>query len=175
MKNIIIRSLVLAFVLAAGAAMAQTERDTAQHQVNVSIPEIAFIRIVNGNAPVASPDAVEFSFTATTYETGTALAPTNADPFNWDDVQVLVNKNASWEVMVSASGSTGFDWSKVTMSPSNASDYNLGSDATIKTSSAKTSGWLDLGIDPANYEVTFNGTEDPATYTSTVTFTLQNP
>lgn len=184
MKNIIIRSLVLAFVLAAGAAMAQTVRGSASHDVSVTIPEIAFIRISNGNAPITgTPTAVQFGFTAATFQTGVALSPTNAGTFNWDDVQVLINRDSNWEVVVSttdtSTAATSFDWSKVAMTTTGTgvADYDLGTGGptTLISASTKTTGWFDLGIDPDAYTVTFDGTEDPATYTSTVTFTLQNP
>lgn len=189
MKKTVLTTVVLTLLLAIGAAFAQpgpppsgpTVLGTNGHGVSVGIPSMAFIRMTSGGgvADVAAPTTVEFSWTAAAFASlgdGT-YAPTNAGAFNWDDVQVRYNGVADWQVEVSTSGATGFDWSKVEMDPAGAgtSTYDLGADATVVSDTGNTTGWRSLGIDPANYRVTLDGTESIGTYTATVTFTLQSP
>jgi hypothetical protein len=161
------------------AAFAQTTLAIRTHGASVTVPGMAFIRFTLGTstADVAAPDGVEFTMTTGTYDVGT-FNPTNAS-FNWDDIRVFYNGTAAWEVVVSTTGaSTGFDWSKVGMTPTGAgvSPYDLdGTPDTIVSDTGKTNGWRALGIDPTNYQVNFDGSEDPGTYSNTVVFTLQNP
>jgi len=189
MKKTVLTTVVLTLLLAIGAAFAQpgpppsgpTVLGTNGHGVSVGIPSMAFIRMTSGGgvADVAAPTTVEFSWTAAAFASlgdGT-YAPTNAGAFNWDDVQVRYNGGGDWQVAVSTSGDTGFDWSKVAMTPEGAgvSPFDLGTAATVVDGSGNTTGWRSLGIDPADYRVALDGTESTGTYAATVTFTLQNP
>jgi hypothetical protein len=167
--------LLAVAILGAAPALAQTVLATRTHGATVTIPDMAFIRFTMGasDADVAAPDPVEFIFNSATYDVGT-FSPTNAS-FNWDDIKVFYNGGSDWQVVVSTVGSTGFDWTKIAIKPTVADPYDLGNTSIIESDTGKTMGWRSLGIDPADYLITFDGTEDPATYTATVTFTLQNP
>lgn len=183
MKKTVSTTVLLTLLLAAGAAFAQisTPPPTKGHSVSVGIPSMAFIRMTNGDgvADVAAPSPVRFQWTSDAFASiapGT-YGPTNAGAFNWDDVQVRYNGDGGWQVSVSASGDEGFDWSKIEMTPAGAgtSSYDLGADAIVVGDAGNTTGWRSLGIDPANYRVTLEGTESTGAYLATVTFTLQNP
>ena len=184
MKKTVLTTVVLTLLLAAGSAFAQPGPPTLPnktHDVSVDIPPMAFIRMTSGAgvADVPDPTPVQFAWTAAAFASigdGT-YAPTNAGAFNWDDVQVRYNGDAGWRVEVSALGAEGFDWSKVAMTAAGTgvSPYDLGTDADIVSDAGKTTGWRSLGIDPANYRVTLDGTESTGTYAATVTFTLQSP
>ena len=175
--------LVSTAVLGAGVAFGQTVLSQKSHGASVTVPNMAFIRMTLGasNADVAAPDQVDFTMTPLTYQIGT-FSPTNGG-FNWDDVKVFYNTDAAWEVVVSTSGDTAapatsvFDWTKVSMTPTvvGVGAYTLGATTTIYTDTVRTTGWMSLGIDPADYLVTFDGLEDPGVFTTLVTFTLQNP
>lgn len=170
--------LLLAITLfGSGIALAQTPLFARPNLAVVQIPvkSVLAIRFTQGtsNSNVALPDTVEFIFTSGTYTLGT-FGPTNA-AFNWDDIKIFHNDKGDWEVVVSTLGSPGFDWSNIGITPTVAAPYDLGSPYTIEADSGKTLGWRSLGIDPADYRITFDGTEDPGTYTATVIFTLQSP
>lgn len=183
MKKTVLTTVLLTLLLAAGAALAQPSLpDSRSHGVSVDIPSMAFIRMTSGDgvADVETPTPVEFAWSADAFTSigdGT-YAPTNAGSFNWDDVQVRYNGDGGWQVAVSASGSEEFDWSKIAMTPTGAgtSSYDLAADgAIVVEDSGNTTGWRSLGIDPADYRVTLDGTESTGAYAATVTFTLQNP
>ena len=129
----------------------------------------------NSNSNVVDPDSVDFVFTPATFGPGT-FSPTNPS-FNWDDIKVHSNSKDGWQVVVLTTGSAGFDWSKIEMTPTGAgvSYYDLGSTYMIADEKGKTGGWRRLGIDPEDYLLTLDGTEDPGSYVATVVFTLQTP
>lgn len=177
MKKAALLLLAVSF-LGLGVAFAQTVIDTRTHGAVVTVPNMAYIRFTLGasDADVLLPDPVEFIFTTATYDIGT-FPPTNA-AFNWDDIKVFYNGNADWEVVVSTTVTVGtFDFTKIAMIPTGAgvSPYTLGATSTIVADTGKTLGWRSLGIDPSNYQISFDGSEDPGTSLATVVFTLQNP
>lgn len=177
MKKAALLLLAVSF-LGLGVAFAQTVIDTRTHGAVVTVPNMAYIRFTLGasDADVLLPDQVEFIFTTATYDVGT-FAPTNA-AFNWDDIKVFYNGNADWEVVVSTAVTLGtFDFNKIAMTPTGAgtSAYTLGATSTVVADTGKTMGWRSLGIDPSDYRITFDGSEDPGISTAVVTFTLQNP
>lgn len=170
--------LLLAVVIfGLGLAFSQPPA-TDTHGATVVIPSGGIrIRFTLGssNTNVPNPDSVDFVFTPATFTAGT-FSPTNPS-FNWDDIRVHSNSNAGWQVVVFTTGSATFDWSKIEMTPTGAgvSYYDLGSTFMIADEKGKTGGWRRLGIDPEDYVLTLDGTEDPGTYTATVVFTLQTP
>jgi hypothetical protein len=152
MKKIALILLAIT-VVGFGAAFAQTTLTNRSHGATVTVPGMAFIRFTLGtsNADVALPDGVEFIMTTATFNVGT-FSPTNAS-FNWDDIKVFYNGSAPWEVVVSNTGSAGFAWSKIAMTPTGVGvvGYDLGSTTTIVTDLNKTNGWRSLGINPSRF------------------------
>ena len=167
--------LAAAALLSTSAAFAQ---DTQSHDVNVKVPNVLRIRLTQGasNAAVANPTPVEFDFVAyeTLFDVGQAFGPTNAS-FNWDDVKVFSNNGAGWTVEVSTGNDVGsFDWSKVSVAATGAnavSSFSL-ADTTVAGSTSKTGGWASLGFGPDDFSITFDGSEDAGTYSTTVTYDI---
>lgn len=178
MKKVVV-FLATLILVSTTAAFAQSSK---QHGVNVEVPSLLRIRFTAGTSTtdIATPDNVEFIFDATTYDVGT-FGPTNAAPFNWDDVKVFYNGLATWSVTVTNSGDLTFDWSKIVVTPNGsgamaaAAAFDLTETAPIHTGAGKTSGWLSLGFGPADYGITFDGAEDPGAYSSTVTYSIATP
>lgn len=178
MKKIVLTLLALAFAGFATNALAQAALAARQHGATVGIPGMAYIRFTDGasTADVTTPSGVEFLFTTATLDVGT-FAPTNAASLNWDDVAVFHNLNTAWNVQVSTAGAATFTWSKIAMTPTGVgtSAYDLGNTSTVVSDTGKTNGWRSLGIDPANYVLTLDGSEDVGTHAAVVTFTLFGP
>jgi hypothetical protein len=175
-------------ILSMGSVFAQTTatQDAKSHDVEITIPSVVRIRLATNatTTNVTSPDAVRFNITS--FVPGVALAPTN-ETFNWDRVIVLSNKS-SWSVTVALSntslptGVTSFDWSKVSVNVAannsfTPANFNLGVDPTTKiaTGPGKTESWQSLGFGPQSFRLTLDGTEDPGTYKTTVTYTITAP
>ena len=158
-------------VLSTSAAFAQ---DTQSHDVNVKVPNVLRIRLTeaSSNAAVTSPDPVEFDFVANEamFDVG-SFGPTNAS-FNWADVKVFSNNGTGWAVDVSTDN-VSFDWGKVsvTATGANAANFTL-ADATVASNTGKTGGWESLGFGPDDFSITFDGSEDAGTYSTTVTYDI---
>lgn len=181
MKKLVAAAIVSCILLGSGAVFAQDTpalpvSASQSHGVSVTIPSLLMIRIVDedSNAEVGSPDAVVFALEAGTFEPEGANAHTNQP--NWSDIRVFTNA-AGWRVFVETEGgSTDFDWGKVGVTPATYGAFELPrqTDARVQIASAetRTTGWLSLGIGPSSYVLTLTGDETPATYTTTVVYTI---
>jgi hypothetical protein len=187
MKKVVVTLITTGMLVAMGAAFGQAEQ---KHDVEVTLPQLVMIRIVDstavdldGNrsyATVDTPDAVvfdldtrydEFSFDPTGTYSPDALE------YNWDDVVVFSNATG-WEVLVSLSLSTRlltgdlFDWSKVSV----PGKFDLGPNDVVGSDTATTGGWFSLDFGPKDFELALDGTEEADTYSVTVTYTISpNP
>lgn len=159
-------------IMVSGTAFAQT---TQSHDVTVTIPSYLKIRMVDGaGALVSAPDAIAFDYGAAanagSFTPGTPLPRTSTN--NWADVEVASN-DGGWKVNVSTTTTSGFDWSKVIVNNGGSVNFDLTSTADIATGTT-TAGWTSLGFGPANFSITFDGTEAATTtaYQDTVTYSI---
>ena len=170
--------LAAAAVLSTSVSFAQS--DPLKHEVNVKIPNVLRIRFAQTSANPISAVQFDYADPANLFDIGIPLEPTDAN-HTWDDIEVFSNK-AGWAVKVDvANQGTPFDWSKVSVTradttylSSAAFQLDDAATATItdNNKTAKTGGWQSLGIDPANYRIEFDGSEDEGTYTAEVTYSI---
>jgi len=201
-KKLVITSMVASLLLAAGAAFGQPEQT---HRLEVNIPNLVMIRIVDGsgsNAASVDPTVVFDLTTGTAYEELLAMneaatfVPTSITDFN--DVVVFSNR-ATWSVSVAASEfnrSTGPDTTTSGETPlsisavsverpsvvsfptgvsSIASTWTLGTASQSIANGVQTRGFRSLGFGGADYRLTLTGEEAPGGYQSTVTYSITAP
>ena len=182
MKKLVVTSIVAAMLLASGAVFGQASA-TADHDVSVTIPSLLMIRLtLDSNVDaVANPDAVVFSWGVADFEPVGTFAPTNLVSANWDTVRVFANGDG-WSLSVATVATAGFDWSTVRVTPQEVSGVTLaafdlpdGTSSELISGQDRTNGWRDLGFGPAQFALTLDGSEEPDTYTTTVTYTVANP
>ncbi len=174
MKKLVAAAIVSCILLGSGAVFAQTEQ---RHGVSVTIPQLLMIRIAAGdsNDAVQNPADIVFALQAGTFEPQGVNLHTNTP--NWSDIRVFTN-TAGWRVFVETEGGAAFAWNKITVTPTNAaySPFPLPLQAQarveVAAADARTNGWLSLGIGPSSYVLTLTGDEVPATYTTTVVYTI---
>ena len=182
MKKHLIVTLALFVLGSVGVALAQAKTSAAQHEVSVTLPEVVTIRFTAGSSRAAVTDFVDLTFqpTADQASAGGSFPATNLATRGWDDVQVFQNRASTWNVAVTLTNpSTGFDWSKVVVTPragAIASAFDLKTLGTIAESTAATArGWNRLGFGPANFALVLDGTETAGAYSATVVYTLTAP
>lgn len=180
-KKLPLAAILTALIVSAGAAFGQSQ----QHDVEVTIPTVNFIRMTMGTstAAVTAPESVQFNWAGapaayqTAVEAGGSL-PTTA-PTNWDDIQVLSNSDNGWSVEMSVTNVTGiFDWSQIDVTSvvgTNALPAATAAAVQVASETARTNGWQSLGIDPGAYYVNLDGTEAAGNSSATVVFTLIDP
>jgi len=180
MKKSLIVTLAMFVLGSFGVVFGQVD-----HDVTVDIPEVVTIRFTDGSSrsPVDTNLDLEFEITGDAADFAGTYAPSNLASRDWADVQVFQNRNTSWDVTVSVTGDTGFDWSKIAVTPSGtdaiASSFNLtASDLEIAAwndPNASARGWNSLGFGPTDFELTLDGTETAGEYSATVVYTLTAP
>jgi hypothetical protein len=182
MKKLVVISIVTTMLLGLGTVFGQASA-TAEHDVSVTIPSLLMIRLtLDSNVEaVANPDAVVFSWDAAGFEPVGTFEPTNLDTANWDTVRVFANGDG-WSLSVATAATAGFDWSNVRVTPQEVSGVTLaafdlpdGASIALISGQDRTNGWRDLGFGPAQFALTLDGSEEPDTYTTTVTYTVSNP
>ena len=185
MKKLVLISIVAALLLGASAGFAQPTNSpqSAGHDVSVTIPNLLMIRLTLGSdlAAVEDPTSVAFSWDAAGFEPVGTFGPTNLASANWDAVRVFAN-GTGWSFAVETEATLGFDWSSVTVTPQAVDGVTMasfalpdGGEAELLTAQAPTSGWRDLGFGPAQFSLALDGSEEPETYTTTVTYSIANP
>ena len=182
MKKLVVISIVTTMLLGLGTVFGQASA-TADHDVSVTIPSLLMIRLtLDSNVDaVANPDAVVFSWGVADFEPVGTFAPTNLVSANWDTVRVFANGDG-WSLSVATVATAGFDWSTVRVTPQEVSGVALaafdlpdGTSSELISGQDRTNGWRDLGFGPAQFALTLDGSEEPDTYTTTVTYTVANP
>ena len=202
MKKLVITSMVASLLLAAGAAFGQ-EDQSQTHQLQVNIPNLVMIRIVDGGNAASVDPTVVFDLT-----TGTALdallamneaatfEPTLTEQFG--DVVVFSNR-ATWSVSVEATDfvrTNGPDISESEETPLSISavsvirpsvvsfpigvssvepTWTLGTASQGIANGVQTRGFRSLGFGGADYRLTLTGEEAPGGYQSTVTYSITAP
>ena len=175
---------------------------TASHPLSITIPERIGIRIVGPGTGPRTVE-FDYGSDIATYlaaaAAGTALLPTNVHRI--DDVQVDVAHRGRWYVYVQATPFTytgpatgaGLDLSTITVrrgvrsgltqtaiagpggSASYAASWVLSADQQeIATRTGSTGGWRSLGFSGWDYELSIDGSEDPGTYRTVVTYTVSS-
>ena len=175
MKKYIIPLLASLVLLASSTAFAQSFQS---HDVEIELPGVLMIRLVNGtsNSAVTSPSPVVFDLSALdadSFDPEGTYNPTNASAFNWDDVAVFSNGGA-WDVTVTLTNPGTFTWSKVAVD-SASGDFTLVDDTVIADGTGRTNGWARLGFGPQNFSLDLDGTEDSGSYSVTVTYSIATP
>ncbi|MCA1791576.1 MAG: hypothetical protein LC667_17520 [Thioalkalivibrio sp.] len=178
MKKFLVSALALFVIGSFGSAFAQVE-----HDVNITIPEVASIRFTLGGdrTPVTENVDINFAIAAGDAQNYQGVySPSNLGSIGWDNVQVFQNGEATWDVEVSVDGATaGFDWAKVSVTPTGlASAFDLatgGEIASESTVGAEVTGWTALGFGPQDFRLDLDGTEEADTYSATVVYTLSAP
>ena len=199
-KKLLVTTVIAAMLLAAGAAFGQSNQT---HQLEVNIPNLVMIRIVDGSNAAAANPSVVFDLTTGTaldellaMNEATTFVPTSTTDFG--DVVVFSNR-ATWSVSVSASEfnrSTGPDTTTSGETPlsisavsverppvasfptgvlSVASTWTLGTASQGIANGEQTRGFRSLGFGGADYRLTLTGEEAPGGYQSTVTYSITAP
>ena len=194
--------LLLLVVLLATLTPGWAQGTTAAHPLTVTIPERIGIRIVGpGTGPRTvefdyGSDIATYLAAATA---GTPLLPTNVHRI--DDVEVDVTRNGRWYVYVQATpfaysgpaAGAGLELSAITVrrgvhsgltqnaitgpggSASYAAVWALSTDQQeIASRTGSTGGWRSLGFNGWDYELSIDGSEDPGSYRTTVTYTVSS-
>jgi hypothetical protein len=188
MKKLLATAIVAALIASLGAAFAQTSQ---QHQVEVRIPEVMMIRIVNApsNAAVTDPAPVVFNLlglNASNFEPEGAQTVTSSLGTTgsvWNQVRVFVNSVRSWSVNVSVenveqpANQPAFDWTNVSVLGYDLPAAGASTPTTIFTSGTarRTTGWENIGITPTSFSLRLDGTEAAGTYRANITYTISNP
>jgi len=199
-KKLLVTTVIAAMLLAAGAAFGQPNQT---HQLEVNIPNLVMIRIVDGSNAASVDPTVVFDLT-----TGTALdallamdgtaafEPTSTERFG--DVVVFSNR-ATWSVSVAASdfvrtgepditelGETPLSLSAVSVERPPVASFPIGVSSVAPTwtlsttpesiaNGVQTRGFRSLGFSGADYRLTLTGAEAPGDYASTVTYSITAP
>jgi hypothetical protein len=188
MKKHLIATLAMLVLGSSGVVFGQ-ELDTAQHEVTVTIPEVAMLRFTNGNSndAVTANLAIEFDltdqFTATNPDGFLDLEgayPVTNEP-GWDDLKVFVNRSASWSVTlelesIDVTDDPTWAWSKIAVAPDAAglaNAFTLNDTDVVTTSSER--GWNSLGFGPQDFTLTLTGNEIAGEYSAVVVYTLSAP
>lgn len=173
MKKFLVSSIIGGLMLGAGA-FAQDLGSSASHELEIVIPEVLMIRIdATGASNVVFDYGTEFDTYFELLEDGSngSLAPT-ADSF--ENISVFANYEA-WSVSVRAEGDRLVN-ERVTVRPAAPSDYmavdTFRLDGNRIASGNQTQGWRPLGIAGADYLLFVDGTETPATYRATITYSI---
>ena len=197
-------ALLLAIVvLLAGFTPAWAQGgSTAEHPMAVIIPERIGIRIVGPGTGPRTVE-FDYGSDVATYlaaaAAGTALLPTNVHRI--DDVQVDVAHRGRWYVYVQATPFTytgpaagaALDLSAITVrrgvrsgltqtaisgpggSASFAASWALSTaQQEIATRTGSTGGWRSLGFNGWDYELSIDGSADPGSYRTVVTYTVSS-
>jgi hypothetical protein len=180
MKKFLATILASLVLVSFGSVFAQV-----QHDVTVTIPEVVTIRFTDGTsrAPVTTDLDLAFNITGDAADFAGTYPPTNVATRDWADVQVFQNRATAWSVSIAVTPlATGFDWTKVSVTPGSANaiatPFDLGSAGVIAANTylnAAPRGWNSLGFGPGDFLLTLDGTEDAGTHTATVVYTLTAP
>lgn len=191
MKKYIIPTLAAFILLATGSAFAQTTLDTAEHEVTVTIPEVAILRFTNGNANAAVTSGLDLEF-----DFSSVFDVTDPDAFvvadlvgdhgvsnspGWSDLKVFVNRSSTWSVTMELQNESladaSWDWSNIAVTPTGtgalANAFTLADSGIVTASSAR--GWNSLGFGPGDFLLTLDGSEIAGVYSATVVYTLTAP
>lgn len=185
MKKFLVSALAMFVLGSFGSVFAQA---SDAHQLDITIPQLLMIQIVDASGDVVNEPSVVFNISAADYlavadgPTATTFVPTSS---NFTDVQVLTN-NTAWSVEMSAStlgftpvvtGNTaaGLDLGDISVvDASDATLFALNTTNDIGSGSA-TSGWESLGFGGDDFRLALNGDEEPGTYSWTITYTVSAP
>ena len=183
-KQLLVIALVTGLLLGLGGVFSQ-ELGSADHDVVITIPDLAAIRFTLGDSVEAVSDGVDVIIDLGDIDNIEDLLDpeghTHTEDVTWDDVQVFYNDpSGTWTVTVSveyAIGSEQFPWSQVSVSPSYAGPFDLGEPSTQIITADDTLGWTRLGFGQTDFVLELNGGENEAadTYSATVTYILATP
>ena len=199
MKKALFTALILSLLASLGTAFAQSD----SHDVEIQIPTILSVRIVDGGGALAANPKVTFDYRSSSADVqlyidavnagGGDLAPTAVTDFS--DVQVFSNQ-ASWSVYVSASAlgftqldsgitsGAGIALSDIVVTPTGtkganvstvSSSFALDASTAVATGVNTSGGWQSLGFSGGDYALAVNGDENPGMYTTTVTYSFTAP
>ncbi len=196
MKKLITTALVTGLVLALGAGFAQPFAPDAEHGVTIQIPDVLFLRITDGTDNEAvTGTVVNFDFASTDaaineyldwVDGGGGWIGSTDDVDAFGDVIVFSNRDG-WSVTVVATAfaTAGFSLDNVQVEPSgtlNLATANIAGSWTLSTTlesiasnGAFTQGWKSLGFSAGDYAINLDGTEEPGTYETLVTYTIAQP
>ncbi len=180
MKKYLTATLAMFVLLATSSAFAQVAdpplQDSSRHELTVTIPAAVMIRIVPTDSSPTAAVAFDFVANEASYLTaieaagGTWVGPTS---HNLGAIEVLA-VGSGWRVTVDTSADLantgiGLDRVRVTRAAS-AGQFLLNSTANIATGLAGT--WQSLGISGDSYELLLDGTENAASDTIEVIYTV---
>ena len=183
-KQLLVTALVTGLLLGLGGVFSQ-ELGSAEHDVVITIPDLAAIRFTSGDSVESVSENVDVIIDLLSIvNIEDLLDPdghTHTGVVTWDDVQVFYNDpDGTWTVTVSvdyAVGSEDFPWNQVSVAPTNAAAFGLGAPSTPIVTEDDTLGWTRLGFGQEDFVLVLNGGEQEAanTYSATVTYTLATP
>ena len=200
MKKLVIISIVAAMLLGLGTVFAQPNQS---HRLDVNIPNLVMIRIVDGGNSAEANPAVVFDLTSGAAldallemtETVVFGAPTVE---NFGDVVVFSNR-ATWRVNVVATEFTRLTGPDISVSgelpltigavsverssngvpargvSSVASSWTLSTTPAQIANGTQTRGFSSLAFGGADYRLRLEGLEAPGDYQSTVTYSITAP
>jgi hypothetical protein len=195
--------LIAIVMLLAALTPGWAQGSTASHPVTITIPEQIGIRIVGpGTGPrvVEFDYGSDLPAYLAAAAAGTPLLPTAVRRI--DDVQVNVSRNGRWYVFVQATpfayngpaAGAGLDLSAITVrrgahsgltqnaisGPGGSATYELAWQLStalqqIATRTGNSGGWRSLGFNGLDYELTVDGSADPGSYRTVVTYSVSSP
>lgn len=182
MKKSFSTTLALLLVTLLGTSMAQTlftAESTADHQLDVVIPEVLFVRILGTTPTVTFDLTIDVDGYLVAADDGTPITSTSS---TMTDVQVWAN--SGWALTVSAAeflnagslviANVGVNPRAGDADPSVTTllgSFRLDEIESIAEGDA-TGGWASVGINGDDYEIYVDGSEAEGPHTTTVTYTI---
>ena len=182
-KQLLVIALVTGLVLGLGATAAQGA--SVEHELEIVIPAVLMIRFVSSaGAPIVAANPVVFAPTAAAITAGTEVFAPVSTALNWANIEVFANtRPGGFEVTV-ATNNDDFEWDKVSVTPAGGDlavvAFDLPANDELQIYASGSSGvpastgnqWQSLGISPASYVLTLDGSEEEGTDATTVTYTI---